>query len=85
MITPLGAIIRTLRKEKGLTQGELAKLAGICQPNLSRYEHNTSTPRPRTLAWIAEALGVGLEAFNDPELVKKAMESVCPTCGRAGP
>lgn len=50
--------ITALRKTKGLSQGQLAALCGLRQPNLSRIENGLTFPRPTTLKRIAEALGV---------------------------
>lgn len=41
--------IRELRKKAGLTQDELAQLAGISQPAISQIENDT---RPLTVDWM---------------------------------
>jgi len=53
----IGTIIRTKRKDKGFRQSELADLAGLKQPNLSRIEAGRVEPRRPTLERLAEALG----------------------------
>ena len=61
-------MIKELRKKKGLTQMELARIAGVKQSVLSYIESGrTKHPRSDTLAAIAAALGVPIE-----ELMKKA-------------
>ena len=40
-VAELGQTIRRLRKERGLTQQELAKLVGISRATLSGVENNT--------------------------------------------
>jgi len=45
-----------LRTELGLTQVQLAKLAGICQETLSRLESGKHKPNVRTVERIETAL-----------------------------
>jgi len=59
----IGRIIHLMRKEKGMRQSELALLAGLKQPNLSRIENGLVTPRPATLQRIAQALAVEVDVF----------------------
>ena len=51
--------LRKIRKERGLTHGELAKLAGTSAQNIHRYENGqiTNVPLDRIEA-MAQALGV---------------------------
>ena len=65
----IGAIVRSLREERGLTQRELADKAGLRQSYLSRLESGTRSSRPDTLALarIAQALDVTME-----EILSKA-------------
>jgi transcriptional regulator with XRE-family HTH domain len=49
-----------LRREQGVTQDELADLAGMCQHSLSRIERGISKPRKGTLEKLSKALGVDL-------------------------
>ena len=58
MKSHIGAVIRTKRKDRGLRQSELADLAGLKQPNLSRIEAGRVEPRRPTLERLAEALGL---------------------------
>lgn len=60
--------IRELRKKRGLTQAQLAKLVGISQPNIARienadYQHYTLT----TLEKITKALKADLGVVIIPE------------------
>ena len=50
-----------LRKEKGLTQRELAKAANLTQPAIARLESKGATPQLDTLLKVAAALGYNLE------------------------
>lgn len=54
----IGGRIKLLREKAGLTQSELAKLAGIPQPHLSRLENAEHSPTHKTLSRIAKALGI---------------------------
>ena len=54
----LGARLRALRLEAGLTQAELARRTGIHRPNIARVEAGRHTPSLETLARLATAIGV---------------------------
>jgi transcriptional regulator with XRE-family HTH domain len=49
-----------IRKEKGLTQRELAEAANLAQPAIARLESKAVTPQLDTLLKIAAALGYDL-------------------------
>jgi len=53
----LGELIR-LRKEKGITQGELAEKTGHKQQVISRMENKMSSPTLKTFCALADELGV---------------------------
>lgn len=59
----LGPLIRKIRKQHGLTLQELADGAGISVGYLSQVERDRATPSLGSLAQIAGALGLGLDAF----------------------
>lgn len=48
--------IAEMRRRAGLSQGRLAKLARVSQPNLSAYETGRRVPRPETMERIMAAL-----------------------------
>jgi len=50
--------LRTLRRQKNLSQEELGKLAGVHFTHVSRYERGISRPASDTLRRLANALGV---------------------------
>lgn len=50
-------IYKQYRKELGLTQSELGKLAGISQPNITRFESGNYNPSLEFLVKIAGAMG----------------------------
>ncbi|MHB1783998.1 MAG: helix-turn-helix domain-containing protein [Acidimicrobiales bacterium] len=45
--------LRRMRKASGLTQAQLAKLAGTSQPRLASYESGAAQPSPAMVARIA--------------------------------
>lgn len=50
--------IKTIRKEKGLTQKQLAELSGLLEPTIRKYESGKVQPKSENLNKIANALGV---------------------------
>ena len=54
----LGRKIAQLRKEKGMTQLELAGLMGVTDKAVSKWERDLSYPDITTLPRLAEVLGV---------------------------
>lgn len=59
-----GAFIRAVRESKGITQDQLARTAGISQPNVSAYEHDRRTPTADTLNKLLVACGYQLAAAD---------------------
>ena len=57
----MGKIIATLRKEKGMTQKELADQLGITDKAVSKWERDASFPDTATIPKLAEILGVSVE------------------------
>ena len=53
-----GERLRTLRKNAGLTQQQLAERSGFTASVIARYESGGSLPRPQALEKLAAALGV---------------------------
>jgi transcriptional regulator with XRE-family HTH domain len=61
--------VRRMRREKGLSQQELADLAGVGQDSISAIETGKHEPHPRTLRKLANALGVEVaDFFKEPAL-----------------
>lgn len=54
----MGSIIRRLRKERGLTQEELAELLGITFQAISKWENNTGMPDISQIVPLANVFGV---------------------------
>ena len=59
----LGIRIAELRKEKGLTQEELAKQFGISSQAVSKWEKDISCPDIMILPSLAKILGVSIETL----------------------
>lgn len=49
-----------IRKEKGITQKELARAANLAQPAIARLESKAAVPQLDTLMKVAAALGCDL-------------------------
>lgn len=56
----IGERIKGFRKEKGLTQQELAKSTGLSRSYLSDVENNRKNPSIRTVESIAKKLNTTL-------------------------
>ncbi|MFP4350093.1 MAG: helix-turn-helix domain-containing protein [Thermodesulfobacteriota bacterium] len=59
----LGARVKTLRKQRGLSQTELARLIGVTPSNISQVESNIIFPSIPALIKMAEILSVDISAF----------------------
>lgn len=84
-IKRLGAKIRTLRKERGLTLKSLAQLSGLSHPFLSQVERGLARPSMNSLYQISEALGTnaswllaGSENTREATVVRASDTSVVP-------
>lgn len=83
----LGSIIKKLRVNADLSQGELAKSCEISQAYLSQIEKNKRDPHIPTLQKISEVLGIPLPLLlffsvdeNDiPERKRDAFNELYPT------
>lgn len=64
----VGEKTRKFRTEKGLSQKELAKIAGLSEPAIRNYELGNRTPSDKHLATIAEALAVSPFAISAPDI-----------------
>lgn len=75
MQIPTGEDIRAARKNKGLTQSELAEQAGVSQPLIARIESNNVDPTIDTLYSVVSALNDSASDVEQQE-VKISMPSV---------
>ncbi len=53
--------VKALRTEKGLSQAELARLAGITERSVQRYEAGASYPQMAAIEKLASALGTSVD------------------------
>lgn len=74
----IGDRIRAARKEKGLTQKELAHKLGVSASMVGQYETNVRKPKIETLENISSALGVSITEFID-------MSNISPSLNLAAP
>lgn len=63
--THLGAWLKNEREKKGLTQMELAHMAGTTPATISRIEDGKQGAKPQRVADIARALGIDPQAALD--------------------
>jgi len=56
----IGERLRTLRRQKGYSQGDLERASGLLRCYISRVEHGHTVPSIETLERFAVALGVPL-------------------------
>ena len=57
----MGAMIAALRKEKGMTQLELAKELGVTDKAVSKWERDLSCPDISSIPKLAQVLGVSVD------------------------
>lgn len=74
----IGAKLTELRKEKGLTQNQLAEMLGISAPAVSKWENDSSYPDITLLCPLARALDTNVdtllsfeETLSDREIEEK--------------
>ena len=65
----MGDIISTLRKEKGMTQKDLADMLNITDKAVSKWERNIAFQDTATLPKIAEIFGVSVEEFMNAKSI----------------
>ena len=68
----LGMMIAELRKEKGMTQLELAEKMGVTDKAVSKWERDLSCPDINSLPKLAEILGVTVDELMQ---IKKEAEN----------
>lgn len=85
-----GALIRTLREERGLTQRQLADAVGVTDKAVSKWERGGGCPDIELLGALSSCLGVPVETVLEGSLavdtrkrgsMKRTAFRVCPTCG----
>lgn len=85
-----GALIRTLRLEKGVTQKQLADRMNLSDKTISKWERGLGLPNVSLLTELSDILGVNLKDMLNGDLsensfvegnMKKSKYFVCPVCG----
>lgn len=71
----IGEQIARLRKERELTQSQLAELIDVSTETISRLERGVSIPSIRTLEKISKALHISMKGLFDFEKPIKSKES----------
>lgn len=70
----IGRLLKTARKGMGLTQEEVADIAGISRPRYREIEAGSAAARTTTLINIARALG--LEMMLIPQAMVPAVDAL---------
>lgn len=65
----MGDIICALRKEKGMTQKDLADMLNITDKAVSKWERNIAFPDTATIPKIAEIFGVSVEELMNAKSI----------------
>mgnify|MGYP000470434406 CR=1 FL=1 len=68
----IGANVRRLRRERGLTQEKLAEAAGIETNYVQMIEYVKTNPSVKVLVNVADALGVEVKALLEPAEITPA-------------
>ena len=85
-----GNLIRTLRKNSGLTQNALASQLGVSDKAVSKWERGSGYPDVSLLPDLAQVLGVSIDALLSGELNSNDFQGgsmrhtrfyVCSECG----
>lgn len=86
----VGKLIYKLRKEKNMTQKELADLMNLSDRTISKWERGIGCPDVSVLRELSNILGVNIEQILSGELdpnefiggnMKRVKFYVCPDCG----
>jgi transcriptional regulator with XRE-family HTH domain len=74
LVIHLGACVRELRQEAGLSQVELAERCGFYQTYLSRLERGIANPTLHAMEVVANTLGLTLYELFDRVRARDARE-----------
>jgi len=80
--TKIGKFIQTLRKEKELTQKDLAEVVGVSDKTISKWENGNGMPDVSNMFALCECLGITMnellagEKVSSEEYSKKAEETI---------
>ncbi len=67
----IGRFIQSLRKEKNLTQQELADIIGVTDRAISKWENGRGLPDYSLLRPLSDALGISINELLNGERIKK--------------
>jgi transcriptional regulator with XRE-family HTH domain len=68
--------IRILRAVLGVSQAQLAAMAGTSQPTIASYESGSKSPTWRTIVRVVEAAGEGCYAWVGPVMTRDQRRSL---------
>lgn len=60
----LGAKIKELRKQKGMTQADLGRAIGVCYQSISDWEHKKYNPSYDNISELERVLGEPLRGYS---------------------
>lgn len=63
--------IARLRRDRGMTQGQLAEMVGCYTKDISRWENSVRTPGMKSLIALAKALDCSMEDLIDNRAEKQ--------------
>lgn len=66
----IGEIISSLRKERGMTQNDLAQKMNVTDKAVSKWERNLSCPDVNSIPKLAEVLGTTVEELLNAQSKK---------------
>lgn len=66
--------VQALRRERGLRQSDLAKLAGISEIYVASIEQGWKVPALGTLEGLAKGLGLDPGELAEPELARRPLQ-----------
>ncbi len=72
----IGERIKALRKEKGITQKELADRLGVSASMVGQYETGVRKPKYETIQKIANSLGITTAEFADMSPISPSLSSM---------
>ena len=67
----IGEVISSLRKEKGMTQNDLAEKMNVTDKAVSKWERNLSCPDINSIPKLAEILGTSVEDLLNAQVKKQ--------------
>lgn len=82
---PIGGNIARMRKERKLTQEDLASFLGVTKASVSKWETGQSYPDIALLPRIATYFGISIDALigYEPQLDKKEIRAACARLRKA--